>query len=113
MKKPWGQSNKQPCKISDISLDSTSGIFIDKFSDHQPYFTVLNSIDTYEAPPVLVDIKKQDKDSISQFESEIITQLAKTNLLTETHGDPNDSYNILHDIIHNRIPTIQFPYNWF
>ena len=36
------------CTFSDVSLKSKSGILIDKFSDHQPYFTSVNLRPPYE-----------------------------------------------------------------
>ncbi len=63
------------CKLSDISLDSTSGILIDKFSDHQPYFTIFNGIGTYERPPAFVTIHTQNEESIKKFEPEIVILL--------------------------------------
>ncbi len=32
------------CKLTEHTLDTFSGILIRKFSDHQPYFTILNSL---------------------------------------------------------------------
>ena len=87
------------CRLSDISLDSTSGILVDKFSDHQPYFTILNSIDKFEQPPTFVNIRKQDDQSVKNFEAEIEILLLQSKFFCDTHDDPNGSYNALHDII--------------
>ncbi len=32
------------CRLSETILDTISGILIRTFSDHQPYFTILNNI---------------------------------------------------------------------
>jgi hypothetical protein len=38
------------CKLSPSSLNSTSGILTGKWSDHQPYFTCLNTITNKKSP---------------------------------------------------------------
>ncbi len=32
------------CKLTETTLDTTSRVLIKKFSDHQPYFTILKNI---------------------------------------------------------------------
>ncbi len=39
------------CKLSKLAIDTTSGVLLKTFSDHQPYFTVLNDF-TLKEPPV-------------------------------------------------------------
>ncbi len=34
------------CKLTENTLDTTSGVLINRFSDHQPYFIFLNNIVT-------------------------------------------------------------------
>ena len=38
------------CKVSEISLKSSPGILIDKFSDHQPYFTSVDLKPLHDSP---------------------------------------------------------------
>ncbi len=52
------------CKLTNNTLVITSGVLIKKFSDHQPYFILLNSIITKDSPPVYVKVTKQDNDAI-------------------------------------------------
>jgi hypothetical protein len=39
------------CKLTESTLDTTSGVLINKFSDHQPYFILLNNVHTRDPPP--------------------------------------------------------------
>ena len=45
------------CKLSDVSLNSTSGIFVDQFSDHMPHFISLDLITQRRSCPKFIDIK--------------------------------------------------------
>ena len=47
-------------------LSTTSGILIDTFSDHQPYFITINW-KTYEKPPKYIKISKQTSADIDKF----------------------------------------------
>ncbi len=38
------------CKLTETTLDTTSDILIKKFSDHQPYFTLLNNVILKDSP---------------------------------------------------------------
>ena len=64
------------CRNSETMLSSTSGILIDKFSDHQPYFTTINWR-TYEKPPNYIQICKQTSADIDNFRID----LNKSNIL--------------------------------
>lgn len=87
------------CKLTQLTLDTTSGILIKKFSDHQPYFTVLNNMHHKNCVPKYVTISKQDKDSIQQFHHEILTSFEREHLSNDINKDPNINYNILHNIL--------------
>ncbi len=39
------------CKLTETTLDTTSGILIKQFSDHQPFFTILNNINQRHHAP--------------------------------------------------------------
>ncbi len=52
------------CKLTENTLDTTNGILINNFYDHQPYFTVLNSIQHKSNVPKYIKITKKDDDSI-------------------------------------------------
>ena len=59
------------------------------FSDHQPYFILLNNILTKDFPPVYVKITKQDKEAIQNFHNEILTLDKLLNLKNDLIEDPN------------------------
>ena len=42
------------CKISQATLNSTSGILIKQFSDHQPYFIFIDATPLNKCPPKFV-----------------------------------------------------------
>ena len=39
------------CKLTESTLVTTSGVLINKFSDHQPYLILLNYVSTQDPPP--------------------------------------------------------------
>ncbi len=55
------------CKLTENTLNTTSGVLINKFSDHQPYFLLLNNIVTKESPPVYVKVTKRDNKAKKSF----------------------------------------------
>ncbi len=55
------------CKLTENTLDATSGVLIKWFSDHQPYFISLNTLLTKDSPPVYFKITKQDNQAIHIF----------------------------------------------
>ncbi len=60
------------CKLTENTLDTTNGILINKFSDYQPYFTILNGIHHKNNVPKYIKITKKDDDSILNFHHEIL-----------------------------------------
>ncbi len=52
------------CKLTETTLDTTSGILIKMFSDHQPYFIRLNNIKHKTHKPIYIKLNKQDIESI-------------------------------------------------
>ncbi len=87
------------CKLSENTLDTTSGVLTKKLSDHQPYFIVLNNVLIKDSPPVYVKINKQDNQAIQNFHNEIITSDKLINLKYNINEDPNNTYTILHNVI--------------
>ncbi len=49
------------CKLTESTLDTTSGVLINTLSNHQPYFILLNNVDTRDPTPKFIKIKKQIK----------------------------------------------------
>ncbi len=56
-----------PCKLTESSLDITAGVLIKRFSDHQPYFILLNNVQIRDSHPVFVKVTKQDNESRHHF----------------------------------------------
>ncbi len=86
------------CKLTEATIDTISGILIKKFSDHQPYFILLNNIQLKTDTPRFIKINKQDQESITKFQDEILNSSFLINL--NDKSDPNN-YNVLHNIIQN------------
>ncbi len=68
------------CNLTENTVDTTPGVLINKSSDHQPYFILLNNIITKESPPVYVKVTKRK-------------------LKTHVMENPNNTYNILQTVI--------------
>ncbi len=83
------------CKLTENTLDTTNGILINKFSDHQPYFTVLNSIQHKNNVPKYIKITKKDDDLILNFHVEILYSLEHVNLNPDYTSDLNINYCII------------------
>ncbi len=64
------------------------------FSDHHPYFILLNNILTKESPPVYVKVTKEDNKAKQTFYNEILTFNKLINLQTDVMENPNNTYNI-------------------
>ena len=89
------------CKLTTTTLEITSGVLIKKFSDHQPYFILLDNIIVTDPPPVFVRITKQDKDSIINFQNEISGSDELNTLIENLMVDPNINYNTLYKVLQN------------
>ena len=89
------------CKLSEATLDTIAGVLINRFSDHQPYFILLDNINTKILPPTYVKISKQDNLSMQNFKNEIIASEEIHSLSTRPEEDPNVTYSVLHTVIQN------------
>ncbi len=87
------------CKLTDKSIDTTSGILIKKFSDHQPYFSFLTKLLHKEPPCKYVKLNTQNIEAIQKFENELISVKLVEKMDINPLSDPNISYNILHTAI--------------
>ncbi len=88
-------------KLTEATIDTIAGILIKKFSDHQPYFILLNNIQLETDTPRFIKINKQDQESIKTFQHEILNSSLLINLHDNPTSDPNINYNIFHNIIQN------------
>lgn len=87
------------CKLTDTTLDTTSGIVMSKLSDHQPYFTILNNVTCKDPPPLYVKVSTNDKESIDKFHNALLTSQCIKNCNANLRQDPNINYNVLHETI--------------
>jgi hypothetical protein len=87
------------CKLSEHTLDTTSGILIKKFSDHQPYFTLIDNLMTNNPTTKFITVTKQDVESKRKFLEELQNSAEIKNLDINPNLDPNINYNILHNLI--------------
>ena len=60
------------CKLSEISLKSKSGILVDRFSDHQPYFMSINLRTVNIIPHRYITINKQTPIAIQNFKEVVM-----------------------------------------
>ena len=87
------------CKLSDISLKSKSGILVDRFSDHQPYFMSLNLRTVNIIPHKYITINKQTPIAIQNFKEELSSSNIMELLYVNLESNPNNNYDVLHDLI--------------
>ncbi len=79
------------CKLTDNIINTTSGVIIKTFSDHQTYFILLNKILTNDSPPLYVKISKNDSEAIQNFHNEILKSEKLVNLKSYLKEDPNNT----------------------
>ena len=76
-----------------------TGLLIEKFSDHQPYFTCLDQINVKDPPPKYIRIMKQTPDIITNLCNEIRNSDLVDKLDSSIDADPNKNYEIVNNII--------------
>ncbi len=84
------------CKLIENSLNTTSGILIKKFSDHQPYFTFLYSLINIEPPPEYIKMNTQNNTAIDNLKKEIMSKNLMDILNLNQNANPNKNYEIFH-----------------
>ncbi len=82
------------CKLTESTLDITAGVLIKRFSDHQPYFILLNNFQTRDSPPVFVKVTKHDYELRDNFYNDLFTSNELFTLPNSVNENPNNSYNI-------------------
>ncbi len=60
------------CKLTENTIDTTSGILIKIFSDHQPYFTFWNTIIQRNTHHKFIKINTHSQENINSFKNELI-----------------------------------------
>ena len=87
------------CKVSEISLKSSPGILINKFSDHQPYFTSFDLKPLHDSPPKFITISKHSPEALINFGNELESCDLIDKIDISLGGNPNDNYTKLQDIL--------------
>ena len=87
------------CKLSSKTIDIKSGILIKKFSDHQPYFIVTNSLTKREHPPKYIQIRIQNELSLANVNIELHKSNMQEKMDKNILADPNINYSILESAI--------------
>ena len=87
------------CKLTDFTIKPKLGILAKQISDHQPYFSFLNTVPYKEPSQKLIKINIQNEKAISNFIHEIISSDVNNKLNQSPSAIPNINYNILGECI--------------
>ena len=87
------------CKVYQTTKATTAGILLNKLSDHQPYFVLLDIALTKIPNPNLIKIHLENDEAINKFINEISSADLYNKLDKSQTAYPNVSYNIIHDEI--------------
>ena len=90
----------------DISNNKTSsGVLIGNISDHLPCFTSICISQTKTAPSKFITVNTRSETEIINFKEGIKASLLHSHLNTDSHGSPNDTYDIIEKHIQNAKET--------
>ena len=88
------------CKLSKYTLESTAGILTKRFSDHQPYFMLLNITQvTTESHLKFIKLKIVSEQAMINVKHEIRSDVLYNKLDKSLTADTNITYEIIHDEI--------------
>ena len=86
-------------KLSNHLSETTAGILVSNISDHLVCFVTLDYLNCGQEKHRYVKTCPKDKQSITNFKTEIANQCASDRLSGCTPGDPSEYYDLLHNII--------------
>ena len=90
----------------DISNNKTSsGVVISNISDHLPCFTSICISQTKTTPPKFITVNTRSETAINNFKEGLKATLLHSHLNTDSHGNPNDTYDIIEKHITNAKET--------
>ena len=89
------------CKLTEASLSSLSGICINQFSDHHPYFISLKIIKPKHQLPKYIKVRKYSPNALNNFHNEILSTNILDQLEMNPLANPNDNYEKIEKIITN------------
>ena len=85
------------CCLTKYTLESTAGILIKKFSDHQPYFLILDTVLKKEHTSKFVCIKVQNEAAMIKVKNDLISSEIHKKLDQSQIADINVNYDIILD----------------
>ncbi len=87
------------CKLNKPTHLTTAGILLNKLSDHQPCFILLDTDFVHHKHPTFIKIYKQNDDVIENIKHEISNSEQLNKIDINLTADPNVSYGIIHEVI--------------
>ena len=93
------------CKLSETTLNSTSGILVKQFSDHHPYFIFLDTLNKYQPNSRKIKISKQSQESVNSFISEIKNANITGKIDCDPLSCPSKNYDVVEQIINDAYTT--------
>ena len=78
---------------------AASGILIDTFSDHQPYFISIEGNHSYNKQPKYIKVSNQSPENIEKFKNELISADILGNIDQNPEADPQINYDTMSSII--------------
>ena len=78
---------------------ASSGILIDTFSDHQPYFISIEGDNSYIKQPKYIKVSNQSPENIKKFKNELISADILGNIDQNPEADPQINYDTMSSII--------------
>ena len=78
---------------------AASGILIDKFSDHQPYFISIEGNHSYNKQPKYIKVSNQSPENIEKFKNELISADILGNIDQNPEADSQINYDTMSSII--------------
>ena len=86
------------CNLTKYILESTAGILI-QFSDHQPYFIIMDTTLKKQYPTKFIEINIQNKKTMLKVKDYLISTKIYEKLDISPTADTNRNYNIILDEI--------------
>ena len=92
------------CKLTPTTYKTSSGILVNRISDHLPYFICLEYSTKKQKMSQLIEIKNNNIISMNKFRSGIEASNIWDKLNKDNLADPNENYHILEtEIINQRL----------
>ena len=81
------------CNLTKYILESTAGILVKQFSDHQPYFIIMDTMKK-QHPTKFIEINIQNKKAMLKVKEDLISTKIYKKLDISQTADTNRNYNI-------------------